>query len=439
MTSTLFRRLVVPLALTGLTAGLMGSAQASAATTLYVAPSGSDANPGTASRPLRSVQRAVDLAGPGTTIRLQPGTYSGRVEIRKSGRAEAPITITRAGAGAVTLTSSAPRAGCGATKPAYDRTITILGGADYWRIDGLRIHNGIWIAGAESNAAFQWLNRLVQAGDWSTRRKVPGHGSYNPAAGRQAVDYLRKVTHAPAMNAADGIAITGNVLSGRGIYGALTRYGRITGNRISDIDCGTGPGIWLMTFSHGWTISGNDISRIARSSAKHYMQEGIRLGAASNYSTISTNSVHDLPGDGRAYNTDVDASYNNFHHNRASGVAIGYNDQMSGWSNRWEHNSVSGYRTYGFGMRLMDGNLATPSRNSSSNGSIVRCNTATGAVGDAVALGAGSIMRSTFAANAFPTVWLSTNLRRYWGPQDNTWNGSPTPPPAAPGGGSGGC
>jgi hypothetical protein len=55
--------------------------------TFVVAGNGSDANPGTVERPLKSIQKAIDLATPGATILIRGGTYAvtTNVQIRKSG------------------------------------------------------------------------------------------------------------------------------------------------------------------------------------------------------------------------------------------------------------------------------------------------------------------------------------------------------------------
>lgn len=62
--------------------------------TYYVSPSGSDRRAGTQpGQPLASIQRAVDLAGPGDTVSLAPGVYLQDVISRRSGTASAPIVI----------------------------------------------------------------------------------------------------------------------------------------------------------------------------------------------------------------------------------------------------------------------------------------------------------------------------------------------------------
>jgi hypothetical protein len=65
-------------------------ADAAVRQTLYVAPAGDDDAPGTAGRPLRTLQRAADLAIPGTTVRVARGVYRPVVS-RAGGTASARI------------------------------------------------------------------------------------------------------------------------------------------------------------------------------------------------------------------------------------------------------------------------------------------------------------------------------------------------------------
>src|SRR5687768_8462276 len=66
-----------------------------AATALYVATTGDDGNAGTVTAPLKTIQKAVDLAQPGDTIHLRGGTYAPKtnVQILKNGTQSAPITL----------------------------------------------------------------------------------------------------------------------------------------------------------------------------------------------------------------------------------------------------------------------------------------------------------------------------------------------------------
>ena len=73
--------------------GLWTPARA-AGTAYFVSPSGADTNNGTsAAAPFRTIQKALDLAQPGTTITLAAGTYREAVATKVAGTAGAPITI----------------------------------------------------------------------------------------------------------------------------------------------------------------------------------------------------------------------------------------------------------------------------------------------------------------------------------------------------------
>ena len=160
------------------------------------------------------------------------------------------------------------------------------------------------------------------------------------------------------------------------------------------------------------------------------MQEGIRLGTSSNYNKVTNNNVHDLPGDGRAFNTDVDSSWNTFTNNRATNVAIGYNDQMSGWGNVWQRNTVTTFRTYGYGVRLKDGSLTKPSFNSSANKINMSCNVASKPVAGAKSFGVGGTMFGTYTGNAWTSAQVGKHVKTYWGAYGNLFNGKKTAPPA---------
>ncbi len=62
--------------------------------TLWVANSGDDSADGTATRPLRTIAKALDLAEPGDLIYLRAGVYVESPLVRKSGRKDAPIIVS---------------------------------------------------------------------------------------------------------------------------------------------------------------------------------------------------------------------------------------------------------------------------------------------------------------------------------------------------------
>ena len=62
----------------------------------FVSTRGSDSNSGHAGAPFRTIQKAADVAGPGDTIVVRPGTYIGGeriVYVTRSGTAGSPITF----------------------------------------------------------------------------------------------------------------------------------------------------------------------------------------------------------------------------------------------------------------------------------------------------------------------------------------------------------
>jgi hypothetical protein len=58
---------------------------------VYVATTGSDSNPGSASRPFKTIQRAASLAKPSTTVHVAPGTYVGNITTKVHGTSTARI------------------------------------------------------------------------------------------------------------------------------------------------------------------------------------------------------------------------------------------------------------------------------------------------------------------------------------------------------------
>lgn len=412
----------------GLAALALQTAPATAAgTTIDVAVTGKDSNAGTAAAPLKTIQAAIDKAKPGTTIRIHKGTYSQQLIIRKSGKAGQPITMTSAGDGEVIVTSVQPAESCDNRVPSPNRTILLQAGSDYWTFSKLTIVNGMYINGGGANAVYTWHDDLVDAHDWQPRRQVPGTSKYDPAGGKQAVSYLSKVL-GRGLNPSEHVEITGNKMSGRGIHASFTRFGVIKDNTITEVTCGTGPGIWLITFSSFWEVTGNDVSHIADSAGSHFMQEGIRLGTASNYNHVANNYVHDLGDDGRGIATDVDASFNLFENNNVVNAPIGYNDEMSGWGNTWRNNKVSQFKILGFGFRMKDRVLKLPSKDTSTWSATVTGNVASSPKGGAAGLSIGAIGASTFSGNSFGKLNIAPYVIGYWGAQGNKWNGSSKPP-----------
>lgn len=93
-------------------AAVLGSAPTYAAqrgaTTLYVSSSGSDATgQGTASAPFATIQHALEIAAPGATVVVEPGTYRGMVVITQRVTLESDPSVPNAAASTVIDASGA--------------------------------------------------------------------------------------------------------------------------------------------------------------------------------------------------------------------------------------------------------------------------------------------------------------------------------------------
>lgn len=99
----------------------------------YVANHGSDSASGTVTAPMRTIQHAVDLAGPGSTVYVTSGTYRERINFPRSGSGGNYITVRAAG-GAKAIVDAQGIPG---------DHIFYMWGKSYIRIQGLEIKNNL--------------------------------------------------------------------------------------------------------------------------------------------------------------------------------------------------------------------------------------------------------------------------------------------------------
>jgi hypothetical protein len=212
------------------TAALVGAAlalpvtEASAApTTLIVATNGSDSAPGTLAQPLRTVQRAVDLAKPGDTIAVRGGTYAltDNITITSSGTASQPIALGAYQGERVVVDGeqlAASHTPVGGSIPRAERG-AIHQEASYWRISDLEIVNGpygVYCDGCKGNV----FARLKTHDNYESGFQLQGASSDN-----QILNLDSYANRDPRKNgeSADGLAIkegsgTGNVVRGARLW-----------------------------------------------------------------------------------------------------------------------------------------------------------------------------------------------------------------------------
>ena len=126
--------LLTVLAIVG-SVGCASAAEAAVVTppALFVSPTGTGPEHGlSTARPFKTIQHALDLAQPGTTISLGPGSYRESVDTKVDGTAQAPITIRGTGAG--TGYAGAPAVTVYGTGHVFDIYNS------YYRLDGFAVN-----------------------------------------------------------------------------------------------------------------------------------------------------------------------------------------------------------------------------------------------------------------------------------------------------------
>ncbi len=139
----------IPPATIGSTPPPSGGGQSAGQPTYYVSTTGSDSNSGTQALPLKTIQKAADLAGPGTTVFVAPGAYPEHVTTKAGGISES-ARVTFKAQGLVTMqgfTIKNPYV----TVDGFDITgyiqpleghVMVYKGADYCKVINNTIHDG---------------------------------------------------------------------------------------------------------------------------------------------------------------------------------------------------------------------------------------------------------------------------------------------------------
>ncbi|MET9800274.1 DUF1565 domain-containing protein [Streptomyces sp. NPDC006368] len=199
-------------------------AEAAAATpTIVVAVTGDDSAPGTLSRPLRTIQAAVDRAKPGDVIAVRGGTYAvdDNITISTSGTASQPISLGAYPGERVVVDGERLPAGhtpVGGSIPRAERGV-IHQEASHWRVSDLELVNGPYGYYCD-NCNDNVFARLVTRDNYESGFQLQG------ASGRNLVlDLDSHGNRDPRKNgeSADGLAIkegsgTGNVVRGARLW-----------------------------------------------------------------------------------------------------------------------------------------------------------------------------------------------------------------------------
>ncbi|MET7702558.1 right-handed parallel beta-helix repeat-containing protein [Streptomyces sp. NPDC005485] len=198
-------------------------AAAAATPTIVVAVNGDDTAAGTLAHPLRTIQKAVDMAQPGAVIAVRAGTYAltDNITITRSGTASQPISLgaypgervvidgERLPASHTPVGGSIPRAERGAVHQE----------ASYWRLSGLEIVDGpygVYCDGCNNNV----FSALTTHDNYESGFQLQGASSNN-----RILDLDSYANRDPRKNgeSADGLAVkegsgTGNVVRGARLW-----------------------------------------------------------------------------------------------------------------------------------------------------------------------------------------------------------------------------
>jgi len=213
-------------------------AQAASGATYYVAPGGSDSNPGTLAEPWATIQHAADTAAAGDTVLARAGVYNEHVAFTNSGSAAGGF-ITFSNYPGETATVD----GTGLDIPGGQYGLFTLENASYVIVTGFEIRNyttaklsqvpiGIYVLGAGSNV--QAINNRIH--DITTTAHTTPKQCGSDAFGMTVYG-----TKAPA--AIESLAVSGNEIfhTMTGCSETLSLDGNVRGfaivnNLIHDVD-----------------------------------------------------------------------------------------------------------------------------------------------------------------------------------------------------------
>lgn len=203
--------------------GALAAPAEAAGRVIVVSPTGDDAGAGTAASPWRSIQKAVDAAGPGDTVALRGGTYllTSNIQLAKSGTAAARITLKAFGTEKPVVDGEGQPgtpAPVGGSVPGSQRGVLHLTGS-FWRIAGLELVHGPYGLYCE-NCSDNVFDRMVTRDNYESGFHIQGHSARN-----RIVNLDSYGNHDPRNNGenADGLAIkegdgAGNVVRGARLW-----------------------------------------------------------------------------------------------------------------------------------------------------------------------------------------------------------------------------
>ncbi|WP_439585744.1 right-handed parallel beta-helix repeat-containing protein [Dyadobacter bucti] len=277
---------------------------------VFVSPSGNDSSPGTRNKPLRSIQKAVHMLGPGMTVTLLDGLYD----------LAAPITVS--------------------VKGSAERWITIQGDKDASVIlDGLKIN-------IPDQGIYPRNTGLIQIASATYVRLVNIHVRNSRRSGIN----IQESKYIDVLNCKSENSLSPGIASWQ-----RCEYIRILGNTV--INANDMKMSWTPYKGHeapheAISVAGSHHFEVAWNHVYNCEKEGIDVKETAAFGTVHHNYVHDLKRQGLY----IDAwfgqlehieMYRNVVHNCESGIAISSEDGPNTKNLKIHHNLVYNNRATG--------------------------------------------------------------------------------------------
>ncbi len=227
---------------------------------IYVSTTGSSTGTGSQNDPLASIQAAVNMATPGTTIMVEAGTYVENVKFNVSGLPYAPICLVSAdGPGAAKILPGA--ASASATIEAFGEENIVISGFD---VSGGNVHdNGIQFGMSGMNINDLTKNIVIKDNIVHDTKKdsikvSQGDHIYvvdNTVshAGDQGVDFVAVTNGVIARNDISYITGPAAVFAKGGSTNILIAENRVTHASVDGIEVGGYSGAGFTYFRPGYT------------------------------------------------------------------------------------------------------------------------------------------------------------------------------------------
>ncbi|ANY79157.1 hypothetical protein BB934_13815 [Microvirga ossetica] len=206
---------------------------------LYVSTTGSDSNSGTSGSPVKSINKAAQLAQAGDTVLVGAGTYNGTVSISKNGTASGQITFKPADGAHVVIDGSQTGAGTD--------LVTITG--DYITFQGFEVANakrtgiGLW-GSHDSKVLDNNVHDSFRAGVYaggsvgqSYNNVIDGNEVWRNVKENMSRTWSGGWAQGISLDKSDNSVISNNNVYdnwGEGVGAMFTKGAKITGNTVYD-------------------------------------------------------------------------------------------------------------------------------------------------------------------------------------------------------------